>query len=291
MPNLAKDMATQTTISESTSESSSDCESDKEEVESKLIKPLEERKKAFIVQDVPLPWKSMPSLVKTETKSQPLPLVGSCYPTKLEEITSNQPLKQIKQKFESKIQSKVKPNHLEVETKPSRFRSNSLSSLNSPPEGGSDIMPLEEAATPSATPSATPATPVVYRWDDESNGEIYTDKPIIDENVNETTENSIGLYVVENGREYPLVPLKFRKSLFEPNPLSKISFKAAKNVAKLHSPVPVEEKKIEPIETIEVIEPKEVVKSSVMPYIIEEQDVLQNINLVSKIKTKFACEN
>lgn len=32
----------------------------------------------------------------------------------------------------------------------------------------------------------------------------------------------------------------------------------------------------------------EVVKSSAMPYIIEEQEVLQNINLVSRIKTKFA---
>ena len=55
MPNLAKDMATQTTISESTSESSSDSESEKEptETESKLITPLEERKKAFILKGLP----------------------------------------------------------------------------------------------------------------------------------------------------------------------------------------------------------------------------------------------
>ena len=31
----------------------------------------------------------------------------------------------------------------------------------------------------------------------------------------ETTDSSIGLYVVENGKEYPLIPLKERKSMFE----------------------------------------------------------------------------
>ena len=324
MPNLAKDMATQTTISASTSESSgSDTESEKElpepENHSKLLKPLEERKKAFILQDAPLPWKSMPSLNKdTTTKpTAPLPLVGSCYPTKLEDITLEQPLNQIKQKFESKIQlKKPKSNFLE---EPKRLKpASSLSSLNSGGGGAdsgnnSDIVALEENQESIILKDATSTTPVVYRWDDESNGEIYTDRPIIDatssnqadctstdvENVNETTtENSIGLYVVENGKEYPLVPLKLRKSLFEPNPVAKISFK--------NSPVPVKEPKMSKpvtivtpeevvkIDKVEIEAPKvvekEVIKSSVMPYILEEQEVLQNINLVSKIKTKFACE-
>ena len=213
--------------------------------------------------------------------------------------------------LESKIQLH-KSNFLE---EPKRLKSaSSLSSLNSggadSASNNSDIVPVEEnQESITILKDATSATtPVVYRWDDESNGEIYTDRPIIDaptstdvENVNETTtENSIGLYVVENGREYPLVPLKLRKSLFEPNPVSKISFKMAT------SPVPVKEPKVSKpvtivtpeevvkVEKVEVEAPKvvekEVIKSSVMPYILEEQEVLQNINLVSKIKTKFACE-
>ena len=68
------------------------------------------------------------------------------------------------------------------------------------------LFPLEETNL-SCSSGATANPPVVYRWDDESNGEIYTDKPILDENLdNETTtsvSDSIGLYVVENGREYP----------------------------------------------------------------------------------------
>ena len=39
---------------------------------------------------------------------------------------------------------------------------------------------------------------------------------ITDSNEGEiSTDSSIGLYVVENGKEYPLIPLKERKSMFE----------------------------------------------------------------------------
>jgi hypothetical protein len=77
-----------------------------------------------------------------------------------------------------------------------------------------------------STPALNKTNPpvVVYRWDDESNGEIYTDRSLeltaspienTDSNEGETTDSSIGLYVVENGKEYPLIPLKERKSMFE----------------------------------------------------------------------------
>ena len=77
-----------------------------------------------------------------------------------------------------------------------------------------------------STPALNKTSPpvVVYRWDDESNGEIYTDRSLeltaspienTDSNEGETTDSSIGLYVVENGKEYPLIPLKERKSMFE----------------------------------------------------------------------------
>ena len=106
------------------------------------------------------------------------------------------------------------------------------------------------------------------------------------------------MYVVENGREYPLVSLKERKSLFENKTSTSISkvlhhasvvkpiVKEIKVKAEIQDEVKMDTVEIEPRKT-----PKkktEVVKSSAMPYIIEEQEVLQNINLVSRIKTKFA---
>ena len=50
-----------------------------------------------------------------------------------------------------------------------------------------------------------------YRWEDESNGEIYTDMPL-----DEGEEmKHLPLYVVENGQEFPLLPLSQRKTSFE----------------------------------------------------------------------------
>ena len=46
-----------------------------------------------------------------------------------------------------------------------------------------------------------------YSWNDESNGEIYNDKPSVIE------DNSV-MYVVENGKEFPLTPVSKRKSAF-----------------------------------------------------------------------------
>jgi hypothetical protein len=50
------------------------------------------------------------------------------------------------------------------------------------------------------------------RWEDESNGEIYTE-PVDGRSVDVDVANP--LYVVENGREYRLVPLRQRRQLFE----------------------------------------------------------------------------
>ena len=36
------------------------------------------------------------------------------------------------------------------------------------------LLPLEETNLSCSSGNANPAPPVVYRWDDESNGEIYT---------------------------------------------------------------------------------------------------------------------
>mgnify|MGYP001162933457 FL=1 len=325
MPNLAKDMATQTTISSSSSDNSSESETEEIEVETEVmiaaakLVPIEERKKAFIqgasMVNPTLPWKSMPSLNKDEIKiSAPLPLVGSCYPSKLEDITLEQPIKQIKSVFEKKksvINSIEKKMNVETttvkptstETEKSEVVSVEVQDTEMKNEA---MLPMEEAnlsCSSGANPNSAP--PVVYRWDDESNGEIYTDKPILDEVDNETTTSadSIGLYVVENGREYPLVPLKERKSLFENKTISKVHHASVvKPIVKeirVKSTSFVENQDDVKMDTVKIEEPPkarktlmmkktEVVKSSAMPYIIEEQEVLQNINLVSRIKTKFA---
>jgi len=310
MPNLAKDMATQTTISSSSSSENSSSASESEtEVEAELetdvivaakLVPIEERKKAFIQAQTTLSWKSMPSLNKEEIKSSaPLPLVGSCYPSKLEDITLEQPIKQIKSVFEKKKSVpnlEKKMNSISVETENVEVQATKMI------KNEAILLPLEETNLSCSSGNANPAPPVVYRWDDESNGEIYTDKPILDENLdNETTtsvSDSIGLYVVENGREYPLVPLKERKSLFENKTSTSISkvlhhasvvkpiVKEIKVKAEIQDEVKMDTMEIEPRKTLK--RKTEVVKSSAMPYIIEEQEVLQNINLVSRIKTKFA---
>ena len=158
-------------------------------------------------------------------------------------------------------------------------------------------------------------TPVIYRWDDESNGEIYTDRPN-QENDTQTPNNeqpedilnqsSIGLYVVENGKEYPLLPISQRKSLFEPNPSVKLSFRAAtstSNIAASNTSLTKtassilaskEEKVISRPIIIKSQEKRNIsieppIKSASVPYIMEEQEILQNIDLVAKIKTKFVA--
>ena len=66
-----------------------------------------------------------------------------------------------------------------------------------------------------------------YRWDDESNGEIYTERTleVADDdddteltvnNDDNVTASSNPLYVVENGKEYRLVSLHERMQMFEP---------------------------------------------------------------------------
>ena len=149
---------------------------------------------------------------------------------------------------------KLPPPHLSLPKNSSRVRSSSVgsndSSMASPTVSSSGSINEEiqqssvdftEKTTKSfgfteKTKSSPPQQPgpVIYRWDDESNGEIYTDRTLagtgtgnaagndednIEHNNIDLTENnenssnnpgssSIGLYVVENGKEYPLLPIR-----------------------------------------------------------------------------------
>ena len=113
-----------------------------------------------------------------------------------------------------------------------------------------------------------------------------------------------------------LFPFSQRKSLFESNPSVTLSYKVSQpiniqnsvkpkfEIKNVSSPAPMAAK----ISKDEIITKKPVmmkksshllaeyqrnviieppVKSSSIPYILEEQEILQNIDLVSKIKTKF----
>ncbi len=322
MTNVAiKDIATQTTIDNdvtdepddeetSDSEDTEDNEDNEEIAPEKLLKPLEERKKAFLVESQHQPnfqqttlgrsssWKSMPSLNKT---SPPLPLVGACYPSKAEDL-NHQTIKQIKQVFENV--NKNKSNFLAVLDSPRRRRSSSLTSVSSlsPASSTNESVIMEIQATVSKSTGGNPGNPVaVYRWDDESNGEIYTDRPTLDpdttpNDVEDSPEaSSLGLYVVENGKEYPLIPLRERKSIFEhhgsSSNLQQVTYKIATSaIAKTNN-----SNKQEPVKILEpMLDQAKVnirrdppVKASRVPYIQEEQEILQNIKVVSKIKPKF----
>ena len=75
-------------------------------------------------------WKSMPSLNKTSAPP-PMPLVGSCYPTRPEDIFVEQPFKQLKETFEQKSKHFLGDNlQAPVPPQPPQ-RSSSMSSVSS----------------------------------------------------------------------------------------------------------------------------------------------------------------
>jgi hypothetical protein len=121
------------------------------------------------------------------------------------------------------------------------------------------------------------------------------------------------LYVVENGREYRLVPLKQRRRLFE-------LLNGKKDDSKDKTKTKSEQKKIEKavgnkssssdrrenengiktkVKVDKNLEEKEVktnssgqtVKSLNVPYIVEEQEILQNIHIVKSVKNIFLKQN
>ena len=166
MPNLAKDMATQTSVEnvESESTDTSDEPSDATDLtatnknlavesQSQLLTPIEERKKAFIIDDNTnfelknrpskmACWKSMPSLnsgsKSSVTKSNPpLPLVGSNYPSQKENIQIIEPVKKMKETFEFKT-----PMSYQL---PTKLQISSQTNLTSTNANGPSVMSLSSS--------------------------------------------------------------------------------------------------------------------------------------------------
>ena len=144
-----------------------------------------------------------------------------------------------------------------------------------------------------------------YSYNDESNGEIYNDDVV-------NTEDAT-LYVVENGKEFPLTSVSQRKSFFQerekklssaslPNDIlqSEPRILGRKETMEFHrqqetqycsdqdEAVEEEEEESTEVET-EVETDTDTVKSSQAPYIRDEQDVLANIKVVKALKQKFTA--
>ena len=116
---------------------------------------------------------------------------------------------------------------------------------------------------------------------DESAGEIYTEP----EN-NNTNSHDEALYVVENGLEYSLAPLNSRKSKFEHQTLDRTrptvstDREATRSLSSIRRDKPSNNNHPRANEMDRI-------KSSNVPYIEEEKDILKNINVVQSLKSKF----
>ena len=150
------------------------------------------------------------------------------------------------------------------------------------------------------------------RWDEDGNGEIYTERA---SNV-ESSDVINGLYVVENGREYRLVSLQERMKMFEKkNGRAKRKSREEKEI-EINVPIPakvnnasddqkvmthpenvlkaqpVDVSKPQPVNTskaqpVNSIGKSETIKCNNLPYILEEREILQNIDIVRNVKNMF----
>jgi hypothetical protein len=134
----------------------------------------------------------------------------------------------------------------------------------------------------------------VIRWDDEGNGEIYTERMVHHVgDVSDDVVNAHPLYVVENGKEYRLVSLQERMQRFEPQKTRSkprpIQEMVEKDIFAGASPVPpngaaspdVLERSPTPEEV--AVPPAEPIKCQNLPYIVEEQvPLLYNLFLLRR---------
>ena len=142
--------------------------------------------------------------------------------------------------------------------------------------------------------------PGVIRWDDDTNGEIYTERMLthlvdVDADAGVNGGAVHPLYVVENGKEYRLVSLQERRQMFEPR-RTKLKMKAKQDIVVEQVPEPVPElvpelvpEPVAPVAPMvpEDVAPQEPIKCQNLPYIVEEQEVLQNIHIVKNIRNMF----
>lgn len=145
-----------------------------------------------------------------------------------------------------------------------------------------DFHSSSDSVSSSLTSASTvvPRSPGLPSMLEDSGGEIYTD------GINKSQEEH-GLFVVENGNEFSLTPVNKRKSMFEIHKKSGRVRKISKETAKQNKIIePLLEA---PVDTHNESESQilERIKSSNIPYIEEEKNILENIRMVQSLKMKF----
>jgi len=147
--------------------------------------------------------------------------------------------------------------------------------------GRDELNSSSDSLSSSLTSSSTVIPSTNQAWElaslqEDSAGEIYTGPPLPGQDFH--------LFVVENGTEVPLTPLSQRKSLFErPEHEGRRAWEASQQTRSWEKPVVVGKAEDNSSESL----PTELVRSSSRSYIEEEQDVLQNINVVRRVKMRF----
>ena len=213
---------------------------------------------------------SMPSL-KQERKLPDLPSTGKSRvrweDEEQEDWRGRSPVRELMKSFE--VLPQQSPGYQRSPASP-QTRTNEIFEYKDENYSSSDSISSSMTCSSLSTVITRSARPASLLED--SGGEIYTDS---DQN---TQRDDHRLYLVENGLEYSLSSLDSRKSKFENLHTVNIkpNFIPARLPPRLISTCP----NLEPQST-------ERVKSSSVPYREEEKDILQNINIVKSLKSKF----
>ena len=216
-------------------------------------------------------WSSMPSLKHERRLPSPEKAKVSWQDEKEVEMRERLPVKEMKKKTlqeltPSQVLPPVTPLVVtNVVSSPGREELNSSSdSLSSSLTSSSTVIPSTNQALDLAS------------LQEDSAGEIYTGPPLPGQDFH--------LFVVENGTEVPLTPLSQRKSLFErPDSEGRRGWEGNQQTRSWEKPVVVGNVEKNSSDSL----PTELVRSSSRSYIEEEQDVLQNINVVRRVKMRF----
>ena len=192
------------------------------------------------------------------------------------ELRGRSPVRELMKSFEQ-----IPQQHPAYQRSPvsPQVRRNEIFSLKDENYSSSDS--ISSSLTCSSLSTVIQRSPRPASLYDESAGEIYTEP----EN-NNTNSHDEALYVVENGLEYSLAPLNSRKSKFEHQTLDRIrptvstEREATRSLSSIRRDKPSNNNHPRANEMDRI-------KSSNVPYIEEEKDILKNINVVQSLKSKF----
>merc|ERR1712192_238220 len=216
-------------------------------------------------------WSSMPSLKHERRLPSPEKARVSWQDEKEVEVKERSPVKETKKTLQELTPSQILPPVTPLVV---------TNVVSSP--GREELNSSSDSLSSSLTSSSTVIASTNPGWElaslqEDSAGEIYTGPPLPGQDFH--------LFVVENGTEVPLTPLSQRKSLFErPGSEGRRGWEEGQQTRSWEKPAMVVGK-VEKNSSESL--PTELVRSPSRSYIEEEQDVLQNINVVRRVKMRF----